>query len=105
MSETAKKREAADHARLLAQQQAEDDMRWLMGDPRGRRIVWDLLAEAGIFRSTYTGDAISSAFNEGQRNAGIKLQARVMQHCPEQFVRMLVESMQPGRAHNGGPAA
>lgn len=93
------KRDQAELKKLLAQQQIEDDTRWLMADERGRRLVWGWLADAGIFRSTYTGEAHSGAFAEGQRNMGLKLQAQVMQHCPEQFVRMLAESLQPGRAH------
>lgn len=90
--DTAAKRASADHAKLLAQQQEEDDVRWLLGDPRGRRLVWGWLSDGGIFRSTYTGEALSAAFNEGQRNAAIKLHAQVMHHAPEQFIRMLVEA-------------
>lgn len=92
---TAAKRAVADRAKLLAQQQEEDDVRWLLSDPRGRRLVWGWLSEGGIFRSTYTGEALSGAFNEGQRNAAIKLHAQVMHHAPEQFIRMLVEAQGP----------
>lgn len=90
--DTAEKRAALEHAKLLAQQQVEDDTRWLMADPRGRRLVWGWLAAGGLFRSTYTGEALSGAFAEGQRNAAIMLHAQVMQHAPEQFLHMLAEA-------------
>lgn len=93
-----KKREAAELARKLREQQEEDDFRWLLADERGRRIVWNLLGEGGIFRASYTGEAISSAHREGERNAALKLHAKVMQHAPQQFVRMLAEAITtPGK--------
>lgn len=98
---TAVKRAAADHAKLLAQQQAEDDMRWLMADERGRRLVWEWLG--GLFHTTHTGEALSSAFREGERNAALKLHAQVMTHAPAQFVRMLAEAQtKPVRISPGG---
>jgi len=96
--DTAARRAAAEHQKLILQQQAEDDTRWLMADARGRRLVWQWLSDAGLFRSTYTGEALSAAFNEGQRNQGLKLHAQVMRHTPEQFIRMLAEA-QAGGAH------
>lgn len=105
---TADARAKADHTKLVLQQQDEDDMRWLMADERGRRLVWNWLGDAGLFRSSYTTDALAMAFNEGQRNRGLALQAQVMQHAPEQFIRMLAEAQSPGgvrRAHIADPAS
>ena len=105
MTDRAKQRAQIDQARQLKQQQAAADLQWLMADERGRRLMWGWLADAGVFRSTYTGEALSGAFNEGQRNAGLRLHAAVMQHCPEQFVSMLAESVAKGRAHKAEAAA
>lgn len=104
---TADKRVKADHNKLVAQQQDEDDMRWLMADERGRRLVWNWLADAGLYRSSYAVEPIVMAFNEGQRNRGLALHAQVMHHAPEQFIRMLAEAQSPGgvrRAHIQEPA-
>jgi hypothetical protein len=90
----------------LAAEQEKADVTWLMTDPRGRRLVWDWLAAAGIARSSYAADtqgatdALAMAFREGERNRGLALQAQVMTHCPELFVRMLMEAQAP-RAHTG----
>lgn len=85
---------AAEKARKaqLAAQTEIDDLLWLMSDKRGRRIVWRLLGESGVFRSTFTGEALSSAFEEGKRNQGLQLMAAINQHCPERFSEMQKEA-------------
>lgn len=96
------KRAAAELAKQRQQQQDEDDMRWLMGDERGRRLMWNWLGDAGLFRSSYATDPIVMSFKEGERNRGLAMQAQVMTHAPEQFIRMLAEAQSPGgvrRAH------
>jgi hypothetical protein len=63
--------EPADPAETEEAALTEDaDLRWLMGDPRGRRIARRLIERSGIFRLSFTGDAESTAFREGERNAG-----------------------------------
>ncbi|MES3028475.1 MAG: hypothetical protein V4820_11555 [Pseudomonadota bacterium] len=53
------------------------DIVWLMSNKRGRRIVRRLLDQAGVYQLSYTGEALSTAFNEGRRSAGNKLIAIV----------------------------
>lgn len=89
------KRERAAFDKLLRAQQLEDDTRWLMSDPRGRRLVWGWLERAGIYQPTFTTDALQSAFNEGGRNAGLQLLAQVMDHAPADFIRMQAEAQEP----------
>lgn len=84
--------EKANQAQLAAKTDAIDDLLWLMSDKRGRRIVWRLLSEAGIYQLTFTGDALTSAFKEGQRNQGLKLVAQITQHCPDRFSEMQKEA-------------
>ena len=57
-----------------------------MATPQRRRYVWEKLATAGIFQSTFSTDPLQMAFNEGQRNAGLVLLNDVIQYCPEQFI-------------------
>ena len=42
--------------------------------------------------STYTGEALSSAFAEGKRARGLSLLGEVMQHCSERFSQMQKEA-------------
>lgn len=95
------RRAKAEHEALLAKHQEEGDVQWLMGDERGRRLVWRWLGEAGLFRTSYSAEGLAMAFNEGQRNQGLRLQALVMEHAPHQFVRMLAEAQVVSGAHTG----
>ncbi len=85
--------EKAAQAQLLAMAEIEDFI-WLMSDKRGRRIVWRLLGEAGVFKTSYQPgmDAMQTAFNEGGRNQGVKLMAWITQHCPDRFSEMQKEA-------------
>ena len=68
------------------------DIVWLMNNgKRGRRIVRRLLDQAGVYQLSYTGEALSTAFNEGRRNHGLRLMDLVTTHCPEQYVLLLRE--------------
>lgn len=79
-----------------AAEQGLDDWRWLLADRRGRRIVWAMLEEAGIFRSAFDPDRPQvTAFNEGQRNAGLRILNAVMQADPDAFVTMQREAKEP----------
>jgi hypothetical protein len=77
------------------------DFRWLMGEQRGRRFVWDLLAKAGLFRSSLAGTAELTAFNEGRRDVGLALLADLMRLCPEQYARMQAEAVSKQPVSNG----
>jgi len=89
------------------QQSNEDiDIKWLMGSKRGRRIVWRLLDQAGVFRLSFNTNSMQMAFAEGNRNYGNRLLNSVYSICPELFPTMLKENNQhdrnadDGRSHN-----
>jgi len=85
----------------LARQTEIDDLLWLMSDKRGRRFMWRLLQGSGIYRTSFTGDALSMAFKEGERNQGLRLMDQVMQHCPERFSVMQKEAPKNERRKEG----
>ena len=37
----------------LAKENEEADLKWLMGSKRGRRVVWRLLDQSGVFRLSF----------------------------------------------------
>lgn len=84
---------AEDDARAqLAQNTEDDDFKWLMSSRRGRAIVWRLLAEAGTSRISFVpGQPDLTAFNEGNRNYGNKVQSIIQNLCPELYLAMLKE--------------
>lgn len=71
----------------------ESDFKWLMGSKRGRRIVWRLLEQSGVFRSSFSTTAMQMAFNEGYRNLGNRMLALIHQHSPELYPIMLKEQI------------
>jgi hypothetical protein len=69
-----------------------DDVKWLMGTKRGRRIVWRQLDRAGVFRISFSTNAMAMAFAEGSRNEGLRLLALIHSLCPDLYVQMVRES-------------
>lgn len=75
----------------LAREAEESDVKWLMASRRGRRIVWRMLDQAGVFRSSFNTNAMTMAFSEGARNQGLRLLAIVHGCCPEHYPTMMKE--------------
>jgi len=80
--------------------EAQDDavVQSLMSTPAGRAWVRELLEQCHVFHASFTGEALGSAFREGERSIGLRLLAAVMRAHPEAYVQMMKES------NYGGPA-
>jgi len=85
--------EREQRAKLEALRVAED-LKWLLSSKRGRRIVFRLLQETGIYRSSFNTNALQMSFNEGNRNTGLKLLAAITEASPERYTEMIEESKQ-----------
>lgn len=77
--------------KMLADRQ-RDDLIHVMGSSQGRRVIWNLLAKAGVFSVSFTGDNNATNFNEGRRSEGLRLFSDVMQHCPDLYMTMAKEA-------------
>lgn len=77
---------------VLAQQQATEDAKWIMNDPRGRRFIWNYLAHAGVFQTTFDQSHASMAFTEGRRSEGLRLFALVTAAGPDLYATMMKEN-------------
>lgn len=75
----------------LVQQTEIDDVKWMMSNKRGRRIVWRQLERAGVFLLSFNTTAMTMAFNEGRRSEGLRLLAQIHATCPEHYVTMMQE--------------
>lgn len=69
-----------------------NDLRLICETEHGRRFIWRLIEQAGVWRTTYTGEALSAAFAEGKRNTGLKVFSDVMEACPDQYLAMAKEA-------------
>lgn len=83
----------------LDRETEEGDIKWLMGSRRGRRIVWRLLAQAGVFKLSFNTNAMQMAFAEGNRNFGNHTLALIHSHCPELYPVMVREATDDNRKH------
>jgi hypothetical protein len=86
--------------RRLETEVEELDVKWLMASKRGRRILWRLLEQAGVFRLSFDTNAMRMSFNEGNRNYGNRTLELIHRTCPEQYTVMLKES-NDGRSSDG----
>lgn len=89
--ERLRRREAA---RLVEQAQ---DLREVMSLPAGRRLLWRLLGDAGIFRTSFTGNS-ETFFREGERNLGLKVFNAIHQVCPDLYLVMQQEAVDRERS-------
>jgi hypothetical protein len=78
-------------AQLRAEQEIED-IKWLVSSKQGRRVVWRLLEKAGVFRTSFSTNALQMAMSEGNRSYGLFWLNEVMASCPDKFVLMINES-------------
>lgn len=90
--------EAGNQKARSAREQELQDFSMLLATRPGRRFVWRLLSLTGVFRTSFDNSGSVTAFNEGQRNIGLRLLADVNEAGPEHYVVMLRESKE---ASNG----
>lgn len=83
--------QAEEKAKLKARMDVED-IKWLMSNKRGRRLVHGQLERAGVWRLSFNTNALTMAFNEGTRNEGLAMLAKLTEHCPEMYALMLKEA-------------
>lgn len=76
----------------LVQENEEADLKWLMSSKRGRRIIWRLLDQAGVFRLSFNTNSMAMAFAEGNRNFGNRTLSLIHSHCPELYPQMVKEN-------------
>jgi hypothetical protein len=86
-----REREEIESRTKLSQEIADADLKWVMGRERGRRFVWRLLEHAGVYRTSFSTNALQMAFNEGNRNIGLPLLADINALCPDLVQLMLKE--------------
>lgn len=68
--------------------QARSDYRWLMEDPRGRRVARTVLRWSGIDDTGSIEGEAAMAFDAGKRVIGNLLKAQIRKHNPEGWVQL-----------------
>lgn len=68
-----------------------DALRLLLASKGGRDFIWDIFEQSFVFRMSFTGNN-TTFFNEGMRNVGNKILAKVMAVDKEAFMKMHKEN-------------
>ena len=76
----------------LAAEDRDEDFRFVLGSPRGRAFCYMLLDRCNVMGASFTGDAATTAFNEGRRHVGIALLRDIQAMNPSAFATMLAEN-------------
>src|SRR5215813_3500225 len=76
----------------LADRQRQEIITQIMSGTPGRRWVLEKLEECHIFRTSFHREPTAMAFNEGQRDIGLRLLNDIMASCPDQYVLMMREN-------------
>ena len=81
-----------DRAKFVRQQEVTRAWDEVLSTRMGRLVVWDILEQCGVYRSTFTGNA-HGTFLEGQRQIGLWMLAeRITAHSPRTFPEMQMEA-------------
>lgn len=70
-----------------------EDFKTLMKTKEGRRFVWRILSETGVYHSSFTGNS-ETFFKEGRRSIGLILIGELHTICPELYAVMVEEHQQ-----------
>lgn len=76
----------------------ENGLRLLLSTADGRRFAWLFLADCGVFRNPFNGNALNTAFAAGELNIGQRLLAEITETAPEQFLLMQKENLDAERS-------
>jgi hypothetical protein len=72
-----------------------EDLRFVLGDARGRRVINRLLEKTGVYRNPFTGNS-ETYFRCGEMNIGQFLVAEVQSVSPDSYMNLLKEFNQNG---------
>lgn len=89
-STEAQQQQARERAEKLAEMDGAD-WAWLMAQKRGRRLVWRLLGQTGLFRTSFTGNN-ETFFKEGKRHIGLEIVQKITAYAAEDYAKMFAES-------------
>jgi hypothetical protein len=68
-----------------------DDLKVVLKKPEGRRVVYKILCDCGVFKASFTQNSNTTAFNEGKRDIGLGLLADLDKVEPNAYSQMLIE--------------
>ena len=68
------------------------DLKKILAMPEGRRFIWKVLSECGIYRGTFRSDSNLSAHLEGKRDIGLFILNEILKRNLDSFYTMQNEA-------------
>lgn len=85
----------------LDEERAKAVLARVLDSPHGREVIWRILEEAGIHRTSFAGEETHrTAFNEGARNMGHWLLAECLTARPQCY-NVMRDEAEARRANQG----
>ena len=69
------------------------DFKKVLSMVEGRRFIWRLMAEAGVFRSSFNLSDLAMSNNEGRRDMGLLLLNEMLAVSPNSFIQAQREAV------------
>lgn len=98
-AETEKLKETEDQARRRRKRELNDISK-VLDIVEGRRLIWRLLSETGVYRSSFTQDSLQTAFNEGRRDIGLVILTDMNLAKPGAFAQLQREAISEANSKN-----
>ena len=65
----------------------------IMRTEGGRDFIWKHLTSCGTYESTFNMNATQSNYNDGLRDAGLRLEREIKEAAPDDYFKMIKENM------------
>ena len=88
---------AAAREAQIAERQRGEVVAAIMSLPAGRAWLLDILESAHVFVTSFN-EPNRMAFNEGERNIGLRLFNDIVRYCPDEYITMMRERNERDRA-------
>lgn len=75
----------------IRKEQDKEDLRSILSSASGRRFMWKLLEECGVYKISFTGNS-HTFFNEGKRQIGLRLIEDIFDAAPNAYTEMRMEA-------------
>ena len=81
------------HTEMLDEPRVRLAVQALMASPDFRLFARAFISCCGVRQTTFTGNALSSAYAQGMQNAGLLFESTIQSIAPELFLQMLKEHL------------
>lgn len=82
----------AQEAAKLAEAERRAGWLQMMATPAARRVMWEQFEIVSLFQVARSIEPGPLAYNEGRRSVAIQVMSSLLNYCPEQYDRMVVEN-------------